>query len=308
MLEVIYAIIPIFSLIILGGVLKRTQFGPDGFWRSCEKLTYYILLPALLIEKLSRAEHGTEQVSVAIIVLAVTILSLGVLLIAGKHIFRWDNPVFTSSFQGGLRFNTYLLLALATALYGESGVGVAALIIAYMIMLLNVLCVLVLSVYGSGTLSFLGLGKSLLRNPLLMGALTGFILQQFNISLPSILREFLVISGQAAMPLSLMTVGAGLMFRIGKKRYLAVFGATFLKLLLLPLVTGIALTIAGVTQGSILYGVTILFTSMPCAINAYMLAREMGGDATLMASLITSTTLFSALTIPVVMWATGALV
>ncbi len=307
MLEVVYAIMPIFALIVLGAVLKCNRFGPDGFWRSCEKLTYYILLPALLIEKLSRSSYGSDQITVPVITLVGITLVVGALLVAGRHIFGWQNPAFTSSFQGALRFNSYILLGVAAALYGEAGVGLAALIIAYMIMLLNFLSVIILSVYGTGHLSFLGLGRSLVKNPLLMSALTGFLLQQFQIPLPTVLRDFLVICGDAAMPLSLLTVGAGLIFQLGGKGYLAMAATTLLKLVLFPALVSIGLIWGGVAPGSLAYGVTILFATTPCAINAYILAREMGGDAPLMASMITSTTLFSAVTIPLMMWATGAL-
>ena len=84
-------------------------------------------------------------------------------------------------------------------------------------------------------------------------------------------------------------------------------GATVVKLILFPAVISLCLIYGSVVPGSLAYGVVILFSTSPCAINAYILAREMGGDASLMASIITATTLLSALTIPVMMWATGAL-
>ena len=213
MLEVVYAITPIFCLIILGALLKRNRFGPDGFWRSCEKLTYYILLPAFLIEKLSVSSYESDQTTLLVIILVLVTLGFCLFLIVGRHIFKWDNPVFTSSFQGGLRFNSYIFLGVCVSLYGEGGVGLAALIVAYMVMLVNFLSVIVLSVYGSGHLSIVGLGLSMLRNPLLLSALIGFLLQQFQIPLPSVFRDFLIICSDAAMPISLLTVGAGLVFR-----------------------------------------------------------------------------------------------
>jgi predicted permease len=70
------------------------------------------------------------------------------------------------------------------------------------------------------------------------------------------------------------------------------------KLALLPLITGIALHLAGINGMVLAMGV--LYSAMPCAGNAYILARQLGGDADVMASIVTIETLFSAFTISVI--------
>ena len=45
--------------------------------------------------------------------------------------------------------------------------------------------------------------------------------------------------------------------------------------------------------------VAVLFASLPAASTAYILARQMGGDAPLMANIITLSTIVSAVTMPV---------
>ncbi len=47
------ALIPVFSLILIGVFLKRVRFPGAGFWRGAERITYYLLLPSLLFLKLS---------------------------------------------------------------------------------------------------------------------------------------------------------------------------------------------------------------------------------------------------------------
>ena len=47
--------------------------------------------------------------------------------------------------------------------------------------------------------------------------------------------------------------------------------------------------------------VAVLFNGLPTATSAYILARQLGGDATLMASLITAQTLLAMLTLPLVL-------
>ena len=43
------SLIPIFSLIVIGYLLKKISFPSHDFWPMADKLTYYILMPALLI-------------------------------------------------------------------------------------------------------------------------------------------------------------------------------------------------------------------------------------------------------------------
>jgi predicted permease len=45
----------------------------------------------------------------------------------------------------------------------------------------------------------------------------------------------------------------------------------------------------------------MVFAAVPTATSAYILARQMGGDAELMAAIITAQTLLSMLTLPVVL-------
>ena len=54
MAEFVSALTPIMFLILLGYGLKHFQFLPPPAWPGIEKLTYYVLFPALLIRSLVR--------------------------------------------------------------------------------------------------------------------------------------------------------------------------------------------------------------------------------------------------------------
>ncbi len=56
MLAIAATIAPIFLLILLGFVFKRTGFPGDGFWGPAEKMAYYVFLPALIIRNLAGAD------------------------------------------------------------------------------------------------------------------------------------------------------------------------------------------------------------------------------------------------------------
>ena len=59
MAVVIAALLPVFVLIVLGVVLKRTLMRLDTQWHGLERLTYYVLFPMLLIQTLVKADLGS---------------------------------------------------------------------------------------------------------------------------------------------------------------------------------------------------------------------------------------------------------
>ena len=69
-----------------------------------------------------------------------------------------------------------------------------------------------------------------------------------------------------------------------------------LKLVLMPAATALACHLLGIE--GLTAAVAVLFTACPISASSYVLARQLGGDAPLMAGLITLTTIAAALTMP----------
>ena len=115
--------------------------------------------------------------------------------------------------------------------------------------------------------------------------------------------QVLDIIGRGGLGLALLTVGAGL--RIGEaiSSWPPVALAVVLKLLVMPLLMATMLTIMGV-QGEA-FAVAVLCGSVPTGSGAYVLARLMGGDAPMVANMLTLQVIFAAVTIPLVLYLIG---
>ena len=72
------------------------------------------------------------------------------------------------------------------------------------------------------------------------------------------------------------------------------------KLLALPL--GVALIAAQLAVDPHSLEVAVLYASVPTSASSYVMARQMNGDAPLMAAIITFTTLAAFVTMPLVLW------
>ena len=205
------ALAPVFALIALGFLLKTFVFRSDAFWEPVEKLTYYVLFPALLVVSMAQARvSGTVVVPIVCILAAVVLAIFGVLA-ALRPALRLDGAAFSSVVQGCVRFNTYVGLAAAAAVYGRPGTTLLAIVLALMIPLSNILSVLALTRHaGVGAPSLRGTLVELAVNPLIIASVVGLALSLTATPLPPFAAPVLDSLGRAALALGLLAVGAGL--------------------------------------------------------------------------------------------------
>lgn len=298
MLAVSHALGPLFLLILTGTLLRRLRFPDEQFWHGAERFIYFLLFPAMLISTLATADFGQVAFTGMVGLLAGLLLVLAAVLWLARHRLGLDMPSFTSVFQGALRFNTYVGLAGAAALYGDAGITAAAVAIAVMVPLVNILCVLMFVGADGGDQSGLWSAiKALAKNPLLLGCVVGIVLNVTGIGLPGWSRDTLSLAGQAALPLGLIAVGVALQLKALRGTGRAFWQSCAIKFAVLPMLALLVGWLAGLGETEL--GVVVLFTALPTATSSYILARQMGGNAPLMAAIITGQTLLAMVVLPV---------
>ncbi|MEX0758797.1 MAG: AEC family transporter [Tistlia sp.] len=300
MSPVVAAILPVFLLIFLGWLLKRRAFPGDHFWAPAERLTYFVLFPALIATTLAQADFSRLEILPMAAAIVLAILAMSALILAARRLFAVDGPGLTSVYQGAVRMNTYIGLTVAYGVHGAEGLAAAALAVAAIVPLVNVTCTAMLARYGRGAApGAAGMARQFATNPLILACLLGGLLNLSGIGLPPVLGPMALILGRAALPLGLLAVGAALDLRAARAAGRVVLQTSALKLAALPLLTWLFLQAFGI-EGVAAF-VAILFNALPTATSAYILARQLGGDATLMASLITVQTLVALASLPLVL-------
>lgn len=300
MLAVVAVILPVFLLIFLGWLLRRRDFPGDHFWAPAEKLTYFLLFPALIATTLAQADFSRLAILPMAAALVLAILAMSALVLALRPLFGVEGPGLTSVYQGAVRMNTYIGLSVAYGVHGTEGLTAAALAVAVIVPLVNVTCTLMLARYGHGAQPSAGrVARQFARNPLILACVVGALLNVTGVGLPPIVGPMAQILSRAALPLGLLAVGAALDLRAAHAAGRVVLQASALKLVGLPLITWLLLQAFGV--GGVAAFVAILFNALPTATSSYILARQLGGDATLMASLVTIQTLVAMASLPLML-------
>lgn len=286
------SLIPIFSLILIGYFFKKINFPSNDFWSQADKLTYYILMPALLIFELSNAKidlkNSLEFVSSALLAIIFTMFFL-ILINRFKPI---NASSFTSVMQGGIRFNTYLFLALAGSIFGKDGLILSAILLTFAIPFLNILCITIFALYiKNEKLNFLYLIKSIITNPLIIACFVGGSINFFAIELPIALNNTLAILSKGALVLGLLSIGFALVIKdINSFKY-ELGLSSLAKFVVLPIFIFIFGTYFELEIQMI--SILVLFAVLPTAPSSFILARQLGGNIGLMSSIITIQTLLS---------------
>ena len=287
-------LLPDFALILLGYGLRRHLHLGDHFWTGLEKVVYYVLFPALLVNAVMKTplDLGAAAPLVLTAYLAMGVgMALGALV---RPVFRPTPMVFASVFQCSFRFNTYVALASAGLLFGAPGIATMALVTGCAVPLANTVAVWMLARHAEANV-----WREIARNPLIWATLAGLALNLLGFVPPKPLQVFLGRLGDASVALGLMAVGAALRFRGGTPLRGAGIYLVAVKLFALPvaaLLLGRALGLDGLNLQ-----VAVLFAALPTASSAYILAMRMGGDGQSVAWLISATTVASMFTMP--LWA-----
>ena len=288
-------LIPDFALILIGYLLCRFTALDRSVWSQIEKLVFYFLFPVLLFYSIVKSPLNLSAVSnfiAAGLLLAVATVSLTYLLpfVPGLK-NQFTSRDHAASAQIGFRFNSFIGLAMAERLAGAPGLLLIAVLIGLCVPLFNTA-----AVWPMARHSQKGFAGELIRNPFIIATASGLLANVLGFSFPDWLSPTVNRIGGASIPLGLMSAGAGMQLT-------ALHRAKTLAVALLTIRHAIAPCIAfGL---SLLFGLTpvqtlvlLMFSALPTAPSAYVLAARMGFDGGYVAGLVTLSTLLGMLSLP----------
>jgi len=298
-MQVFSTIIPIFAVVILGCIASRKGFMPEAFLGPANRLVYYLAIPALIFRSVAKASFHTQfNASVLLVTLSSAFLAYAGAWLTGRLV-HWPPRRIGTFIQCSAHGNQgYIGLPVAFYFLGESGLIKASILAGFLMILQNVLSVLVLQAHSTGEATtrknIQAVAKMLIRNPIIVSALTGVVVSFWEIPIPLTIQRFLEILSGLAPPMSLLLIGASLSLKVMRQNLFSVLGAVLIKIIALPLL-GLALFLVfEVPPADFLPGLILL--AAPTATVAYVMSREMNGDEAFAVAAISTSTIFSAVT------------
>ena len=291
---------PICLMMLLGVWLRRISLINDNFIDVASKLVFQVTLPALLFLSIVRSEHDfSSSMSLIIFGVVSNIIFFILITFLTKGLFKEsrDNGVVI---QGSFRANTAIVaLAYVANVYGDAGIAVAAVYVAPMTILYNILAVITLSAKDedeqkSRMKVFTIMIKTITKNPLVISILVGFVVYFTAIPVPEMVSNAGQYFANMTLPLALLCSGGSLDLKSLRGDKHITWFASFNKLIFAPVLITVAAILFGFRGMEI--GIIFFMSAAPTAAASYIMARGMGGNATLAANIIALTTIASLLT------------
>lgn len=284
-------LLPDFLLIAGGALLRRLPGFAEPFWSGLERLVYFVLFPALLFRSLATTPLALHDAATLVAVGLVFTIAAMALSALAQPLFRLPHDTFAACFQCGFRFNTYVVLAVASSLGGTHGIALASLLVGVLVPTVNLAAVAMLT-HGRGR----RIALELARNPLVLASLAGIVWNALRLPLPALPGRVLELLASAALPLGLLAVGAGLRFERGTLPLPALAWFHFVKLAAMP---AMAFALArALALPPLETKIAVLMAAVPTAPTAYILAMQMNRTGAPVALIISTGTLIAALTLP----------
>ena len=290
--------LPIFIIIVVGGFLKRIGLLTEGFTTVADKFVFKVALPVQLFQDIAamdiRADFSGKFVVFCMI--ATTCMFAATWILGA--VFLKDKSMVGAFAQAAARGSAAILgIAFVENIYGDS--GMTPMMIVAAVPLFNIYSVIILTVTSSEGKFNGALVKKLLvgvvTNPIILGIAAGMIWSLLRLPMPVILSKSVHSIASTATPLALLVLGATFKGREALQKIGPTIAAAFLKLVAIPAAI-FPFAIHMGFRGSELVAIMIMLAS-PTTVTCYIMAKNMGGDDTLSASVVMTATLLSSVTL-----------
>ena len=272
------------------------------------KLIFYVTLPAMLFTSFSAIEVTPRLLANSLQALLLAVLIMLFMLFAG-----WLTTLI-SGIKGGhasiFRLHSmlgniiYLGLPVISAQFGQEGLLYGSIFVLVSNILMWTLGVAIITPAGSFSLKS---GLRRIFNINTIAIISGFLLFLFSVKLPQFVLETVGTLGKSNTYLSMIFIASVMYFADGRKmhRNRNAYLLSFNRLLLVPFILlGLFilfnLLFPGILRKEVV-SVMLMQAAMPCMVNVVIMVNILGEDDGTATSNVFVSTIFSVLTLPIIL-------
>ena len=288
---------PIFSMVVIGLLLRRIGLIGDSFIDQASNIVFKITLPVLLGMSMVTTDIETLFDPIIIGSAGLATLIVFVLLSVSAVLFVKNEREKGIYIQGGFRGNLAIVgLALCTNLYGDEGIAKASILMSILVLLYNILSIYTLTkTLTDKKLNLISMLTSMAKNPLIIGIVSGIVINLLHIPVHPIVMKTGGYLSQLTLPIALLCIGASLSFKEMKGSKSVTIASVMAKLVVTPIIITFIGYLSGFSKTDL--GILFLMSSTPTAAASYVMVKAMKGNEALAANIIVISTVGSLFTV-----------
>lgn len=291
----IQVLLPVIIVLTLGYLIGKFRSLP---LKPLSEVSLYILSPCLVFSSLSGSSVITREIITMVFFIFLQVTIMGILAYLLTRSLKFSSvmrnvfllaTLFTNSGNYGLPVCLFA--------FGEKGFDLAVIYMIIQSVLIGSLAVFFASRHQN---DFWKSTMNIFRLPSIYAIIVAFISRSLRITLPITFLRPVELLGKAAIPIALLTLGIQLYgFRMEKREYTKIGLATFMKLVIAPLIAfGLAFLLG---MEGLIRKVAIVQSSMPTAVNVGLLAIQFDSQPRFVSSVVFASTMMSIISLSIIL-------
>lgn len=296
-------IFPLLIMMAIGMLAKKLSIIKDGEQAAINRLFSKIIMPCFIFANVYSGDiKNGLRLDFTLYALIIGIVILTSLLIVVPKLIK-DKKRQTAVLLCTCRANTTVYgFPLAAGLLGEAMAYDVIIMLSPFILLQNVVGAIILERQaGKGKVKPAKILLAVFKNPLIISTALGLMFQLLAVEMPAMMFSPIRSIGSVATPLAFIMLGTTFVLRDSFNNQKAIAWSVMVKLIAIPLfAVGIGAFVLGF-RGIVLMALLCCFAT-PSAVSSYPLTAAYGGDGVLAGEIVTYTTIFSLVTMLVIVY------
>ena len=273
-------VVPLFCLMAVGVFVKRSRLLSEEELRHMNRMVFRVFFFFMMFYNIYISDPGTAFQPTLMLFGAAGVLLTALVFTGIVCRIEPENARRGPMIQAAFRGNYVLMgIPLVSNIFGDAAIAIPTMMIAVIVPIYNILGVLVLETFRGGRFDLLPILRSVLMNPMILGAITGALCRLVELPIPAPVLKPVAQIAAATTPVALIILGASFHGGSYHAHLRQLIFSVASRLIVVPAIV-LSLAIILGFRGVELVTLVAVFAT-PCAVAGFAMAQQMQADAEL---------------------------